>query len=533
MLHGVLSGRQSNSANSHINKNLSCYYLILFFVVIKIGLNLFAIQHFGLQRDELLYITLGDHLDWGYKEIPPFIAFLGRISTSVFGSAFFASRIFSTVFCGLVTWFTGLMVLEFGGKKFAIALACLCTIVSPAFAASGYLFEPIVFDQFWWLFSAWLIARYINTQNLKYIYLTGLATGMGMLTKYSMVFFIVALILGLVATKQRKIVWNKHVLYAASIALLIFLPNLAWEITHHFPVITQMNELRGEQLSAITPIEFVIQQLLVNSIALFVWLAGIWFLLFAPALQKFRFMAVTYLLLFLFLLIMAGKNYYILGAYPMLFAAGGYAIEKWIGKSTLHLRAAALALLVIPNLVIFPMALPVFSLNQTIAIYRFESRVMPFLLFETKWDDNRLHPVTQNYGDMIGWNEMVTKVAWVYNNLSPDQRKHTQIYADNYGEASSLHLYGKRYHLPDAISLNSSFSMWAPPKLQADYIIYVDEKGGRNVEKFRADAASCSKIDEVTDPLAVEKGTGIFLIAHPKTAFNNIYHRQFEATQFR
>ncbi|MBS1524378.1 MAG: glycosyltransferase family 39 protein [Bacteroidetes bacterium] len=489
--------------------------------------------HFGLQRDELLYITLGDHLDWGYKEIPPFIAFLARISTSVFGPAIFASRIFSTIFCGLITWFTGLMVLEFGGKKFAIAVACLATIVSPAFAASGYLFEPIVFDQLWWLLSAWLIARYISTRNAKYIYLTGLVTGMGILTKYSMAFFILALIVGLLATKQRKLFWNKHVLYAASIALLVFLPNLVWETRHHFPFVTQMHELRTQQLSAITPLEFIIQQLLVNSVVLFVWLPGMWLLLFAPALCKFRFMAFGYLVLFVFLLIMAGKNYYILGAYPMLFAAGGYGIEKWLGRSPYGVRAAVLAMLIIPNLVIFPMAIPVFNLDQTIALYRYEGQLMPFLLFETKWDDNKLHPVTQNYGDMIGWNEMVRKVASVYNHLSPDQQKHTQIYADNYGEASSLHLYGKQYHLPEVISLNSSFSMWAPPKLDADYIIYVDEKGGRNVKKFRPDVATCRKIDEITDPLAVERGTGIFLITHPKAGFNNIYQRQFAEARLK
>jgi hypothetical protein len=57
---------------------------ILIFVAIKVVLNLFAMPHFGFQRDELLHLALGDHLAWGYKEVPPFIALLAKISTTYF-----------------------------------------------------------------------------------------------------------------------------------------------------------------------------------------------------------------------------------------------------------------------------------------------------------------------------------------------------------------------------------------------------------------------------------------------------------------
>jgi len=128
----------SNTHNRSIYGNF-----ILLFVAIKIGLNLLAISHFGFQRDEFLHLALGDHLDWGFKEVPPFIALLAKISTSVFGDSVFATRIFSTIAGGLIIWFTGKIVVEFGGRKFAIALACLALIFSPAFAASDYLFLKV------------------------------------------------------------------------------------------------------------------------------------------------------------------------------------------------------------------------------------------------------------------------------------------------------------------------------------------------------------------------------------------------------
>src|ERR1700679_2931648 len=123
---------------------------ILIFVLIKIGLNLLAISKFGFQRDELLHFALAEHMDWGYIEVPPVIALLGKISSTLFGDSLFGARIFPTLCSGLIVWLGGLTAIELGGKKFAIALCCLALIFSPAFAASGYLFEPVVFDQLWW-----------------------------------------------------------------------------------------------------------------------------------------------------------------------------------------------------------------------------------------------------------------------------------------------------------------------------------------------------------------------------------------------
>ncbi|MDB5111040.1 MAG: hypothetical protein JWR67_2154, partial [Mucilaginibacter sp.] len=327
---------------------------ILLFVTLKIGLNLLAISHFGFHRDELLHLALGDHLDWGYKEVPPFIAFLARVSTSVFGMSIAACRIFPILASGAIVWLVGLITVELGGKMFAITLACLSFIFAPAFVASDYLFQPVIFDQLWWVLCVWLIMRYINYYDVKYLYLLGLVIGIGLLTKYTMGFFVLALIIGLLFTKQRKILWNRHILGAALVALLLFLPNIIWQFQHHLPIITHMKTLQKYQLNYIKPSDFISQQLVVNGIALFVWLIGLGFLLFSYKLRKFQFLAFAYVLIFIFLLEMSGKNYYLFGAYPMLFAAGGYGFERWIKTKYYPLRAFVLILFTLPNLLLFP-----------------------------------------------------------------------------------------------------------------------------------------------------------------------------------
>src|ERR1700761_3064798 len=155
------------------NRRSSYSTFILIFVAIKVGLNLLAISHFGFHRDELLHLVLADHLDWGYKEVPPFIALLAKISNVVFGTSVFAARVFPTIFGGLIIWLTGQITVELGGKMFAITLACLAIICSPAFLASDYLFQPVVFDQFWWVLAVWLLVKYSNTLAVKYLYFLG------------------------------------------------------------------------------------------------------------------------------------------------------------------------------------------------------------------------------------------------------------------------------------------------------------------------------------------------------------------------
>jgi hypothetical protein len=508
------------------NRKSTYAYFILIFVFIKIGLNLLAISHFGFHRDEFLHLVLADHLDWGYKEVPPFIALLAKISSVVFGSSVFAARIFPTIFGGLIIWFTGLITVELGGKKFAIALACLAMIFSPAFAASDYLFQPVVFDQLWWVLAVWLLTKYSNTSSVKYLYILGVVVGLGLLTKYSMAFFTFALIFGIAISKQRKMLLNRHIIGAALVALIIFLPNLLWQFHHHLPVITHMKTLQKEQLDYIKPSDFIMQELMVNGIALFVWLTGFIFLLFSVRLHKFQFLAIAFVLIFTFLLVMNGKEYYLFGAYPMLFAAGGFGFERWLKASGYVLRGLVIAIFTIPNLLLFPIVLPILPLNQTVSFFRFADQNLSLPQSAVTWEDHKVHATTQDYADMLGWDEMTAKVAKAWQSLTPEQQKHTQIYADNYGEAGAIHYLGKQYNLPDVISLNSSFTLWAPDNLDAQYIIYVDDKGGGNVETFKACLESYRKVGEVENPLAREYGTAVFILVRPCPALNERYKKE-------
>jgi hypothetical protein len=516
----------SNRRSSYLN-------FILLFVAIRVIVNLFALPHFGFQRDEMLHLALGDHLAWGFKEVPPFIAFIARLSTVLFGTSVPAARIFTTVCSGFIVLLTGLLTVELGGKRFAITVACLTLTFSPAFIASGYLLQPVVFDQLWWLLSAYLLVKSYNTNEDKYLYYLGIAIGMGMLTKYTMAFFTAALIAGILLTAQRKVFSNRGIWIAVAIAIIIFLPNIVWQLTHHLPLATHMRKLRSSQLDYVKPSDFLKQQLLVHGAAIWVWLGGLLYLLFSTRIRSYRFMAFAYLFTLLLFLVLNGKNYYLFGAYPMLFAAGGLAFERILKTSGAIVRTVVTALLILPNLILFPLLLPVFSFGQTLALFKAVRNNISFLDFAVTWEDHKLHPTTQDYGDMLGWEELTLRVAKAYRSLTPTQQKQTIIFANNYGEAGAIHHFGKLYNLPDVVSLNSSFALWAPEHINAKYLVYVDETNGRNVaEMLKAKRiGQAQKIGEVDNKYAVETGTAVFILSDLKPGLDEGYRKELLQTR--
>ena len=497
---------------------------ILIFVGLKLLLNLLAAGHYGFHRDELLHLTLGDHLDWGYMEVPPLIALLARISTTVFGDAVFAARVFPAIASCLMVWFTGLMVAEFGGRRFPIALACLCMVFSPGMAASGYLFQPVVFDQFWWLLAAYLTVKYVNTQQPKYLYWLGAAIGLGLLNKYTMGFFAGALILGVLLTPQRKLLWRKEMILAVATATLIFLPNVLWQYLHNWPIVKHMGELKKQQLQYVDPMDFVMQQFMLHGISVVVWLVGLGFLLFHNSLKQYRFVAFAYLLVFAFLLKMSGKGYYLLAAYPMLFAAGGFGIGYLIKEY--KARCLAALVLVGPNLVLLPVVLPILPINQTILFFE----RMPIMDFAVTWEDHKKHRTTQDYADMFGWDEMAAKTAAAYHSLTPAQQKRTIIFADNYGEAGALHVYRKRYNLPEVVCLNSSFALWAPEKIDSDYMIYISDDD--DVSDLKPVVAGYKRTGGVDNKLAREYGVGIYFIEGVTPALRDLYQQHAKESKW-
>jgi 4-amino-4-deoxy-L-arabinose transferase-like glycosyltransferase len=351
-----------------MNKAKIYWPLVLLLAVVKFALPFF-LQHpvYELHRDEFLYLEQGHHLAWGYMEVPPMLSWLSWL-THFFGGSFFWVKFWPSFFGALTLVITCRMVKEMGGGFFAIFIAALC-IIFTAYLRVHFLFQANFLEIFWWSLSGYFILRYINTKNIQYLYLIGFAFGCGWLAKNSISFFILGFGIALLLTQYRVLLLNKHLYGAALLAFLIALPNLAWQYNHNWPLMHHMNELRETQLKFIDPTDFLFGQVLMYFAAFFIWIIGlVW--LFTRSGKVYRLLAWIYLSVILLLIFSSGKNYYSMGVYPMLFAAGAVALQQWTSVKLKWIRWVTVALILFLSWVVTPMALPLWEPEKLADFYK-------------------------------------------------------------------------------------------------------------------------------------------------------------------
>ena len=172
------------------------------------------------------------------------------------------------------------------------------------------------------------------------------------------------------------------------------------------------------------------------------------------------------------MLTMHGRLYYPAPAYPMLFAAGGVAFERWLSQvgSGRWLKPAYVTVLVLTGLAIAPFAyFPMLSVKQYIAYSNWLHFGPPRI------ENHRMGPLPQIYADQFGWKEMAQVVANAYYKLPPEERKDCAIFGQNYGQAGAIDFFGAKMGLPPAISGHQNYFYWGPRGYTGSCMIVMDD----------------------------------------------------------
>ncbi|MDE3248356.1 MAG: glycosyltransferase family 39 protein [Bacteroidota bacterium] len=474
-------------------------------------------------RDEYLYLAEAAHPAWGYMEVPPMLSWLATLTPFQSGQLFWV-KCWPSIFGALTFLVSGKIIESLGGGIFALLL-CFLSFVLGVYLRVFFLFQPNAPEIFFWTLMAWGLIRYTQTNQNKWLYCFGIAAGLGLLSKYSIVLFITGLLVGLLLTKNRRVFANKHLWFSGGIALLIFLPNLLWQYQHHLPVVFHMRELSRTQLQYVSPASFLIDQILMHLPVFYVWLAGLLAVFFVPAFRPYRFIGWAWLIVIILLLLAHGKNYYALGAYPVLFALGAVCLEQWSERRRFF-RWAMITISLILGIWLIPLALPVWEPTRLASFYKNQHFEKTGAL---KWEDLEQHPLPQDFADMLSWKEMTEKSAKAFNQLTASEKKRTLIFCDNYGEAGAVSYYGHALGLPPAFSDNASFLYWLPANPDFDNLVLVTPDQLEMEHAFIRDFASAKLVDSITNPFARERGTLIILLKGPNQAFRDFFRKKLEA----
>jgi hypothetical protein len=173
-----------------------------------------------------------------------------------------------------------------------------------------------------------------------------------------------------------------------------------------------------------------------------------------------------------------GKNYYLSAAYPMLFAAGAIAFENVTRLQFRWSRAGYVCLIVLVTCLLAPTVAPVLPVETYI---RYQKAIG---LEPPKAENQPTGPLPQHFADEFGWEDMAREVARVYNELPPEQRAVTAIFANSYGQAGAIDFFGKKYGLPKAISNHQSYWFWGPRDYTGESVIVLGSDGTGDREHF-------------------------------------------------
>jgi 4-amino-4-deoxy-L-arabinose transferase-like glycosyltransferase len=436
---------------------------------------------YGFHRDELYYVEAGRHPAAGYVDQPPLVPLLARALDALGGGRLWPLRVAAGLTHAATVVAAGLLARRFGGGRWAVGLAAFATAAAPLFVVTGGLFQTVVLDQFWSAVVVLLVARILAGGDPRLWLGVGAVAGVGMQTKWTMALLGVGLAVGAaVVHAARRRLLTPWCLAGAAVALVLWLPNLVWQVAHDWPTLefTRNNNARVRDEDG--RLGFVLQQLLlVGPFAVPLAAAGLVWLARRPPWRAF---AVAVGVIAALLLAVGGKAYYLGPTYVIAFAAGAVAAETWVRRGTPEAarRRARLAIGALVINLLVPLA--------------FLSPIAPPDSFATE--------ANAELGEQVGWPDMVDQVAAVVNTLPAEEREDVRVVTASYGEAAAIDRYGPSRGIPrgTALSAHNSYATWWPDDEPAGAVVFVRYRR-ETVEPF---CTAFGPVATVSNPQHVE-----------------------------
>ncbi|MGD0920508.1 MAG: glycosyltransferase family 39 protein [Terriglobia bacterium] len=493
--------------------------LLLYLALAKLLLHLWFSSGYGYFRDEFYYLACGEHLDWGYVDQPPLTPLLAFLTRQFLGESLVALRFLPAVAGALLVLVTGLMARELGGGRFAQGLAAVAVIAGPIYLSIDHIFTVNAFDHLFWALGACVLIRIVKTDDPRLWLVFGLVAGVGLQNKISVLFFGFGVAIALLLTPYRKYLLSKWLWLGGLIAFAIFLPYVIWQSHYDWPMLELLRRGQLYKNFPISPLQFLWGQVLeVHPFNLPIWLAGLYFYLVSKPGKTYRVLGWTYVVIFVLFLVLKAKTYYLAPAYPMLLAAGAFAIETFICERQWNwLKPATVGLLVAGGTITAPLAMPMLPVETYIKYQSFLGVEPP------PTERHRFGKLPQLYADMFGWENMVATVAKVYNSLPPEERAKCAIFTSNYGEAGAIDFFGKKYGLPKAISGHNNYWLWGPGNHTGEIVITVGPRLEDVKKTFDQVELGATVVSEYAMPY--ESDLPVYICRKPKVSLQEVWPR--------
>ena len=193
---------------------------------------LFYIQAVELAPDEAYYWTWSRHLQWGYYDHPPLTGFLIRIGTAIAGDGEFGVRLLWVA----IGFFLTIVLYRMGKSMFdsrAGFYAALLMNLSLLGSTGAVIVTPDGPQGLFWALAVLFVYKAIESGKGFWWYGTGIAFGLGLLSKYTMVLLAPCLFFFLLSVRrERAWLFRKEPYLALILGLILFSPVILWNHAH-------------------------------------------------------------------------------------------------------------------------------------------------------------------------------------------------------------------------------------------------------------------------------------------------------------
>jgi hypothetical protein len=403
----------------------------------------------GFHTDELYYLDCGRHPALGYVDFPPVAPLLARLETGLLGVSPWTLRLLPSLLGALLVALSGAYVRRLGGSLGLQGLALLTALAAPYFLGANWVFQTVTFDQVTWMVALYWFLCLVTARRPRYWVYLGITLGIGLEVKYTILGLAAGIGVAVLLTPPlRSALRTRYPWVAAAIALLIWAPNLVWQVVEGFPSLTYIANHRG---AGGGPLVYLIEIVVYLFFLLPLWVAGMVSLFRTRRLRPVGIACAVPLLLFLFV----GKSYYAAGTVPIALAQGLMAISR-VKRPGLRsgLQIAVVAA----------------SVLEVVAFARITLPITP---------PDRLHAAgldvkNEVFADSVGWDDIANQVTTIYGELPEPERERTVIISAYYGVPGALRVYGNPKLLPAVVSPQLSGYYWLPNGLVATGALMVD-----------------------------------------------------------
>ncbi|HPC16525.1 MAG TPA: glycosyltransferase family 39 protein [Candidatus Hydrogenedentes bacterium] len=203
--------------------------------------------HLGLAGDEAQYWDWSRHLDWGYYSKPPMIAWIIALLTRIGGTSEAAIRSGAALFAsGTLVFIHALARRITRRESTALVAACMSLAMTSSWAGSVMLTidAPMAF---FWAFAMYSFHRAISGDRGWWL-ITGVALGLGMLTKYTMLALVVSFLAYLILF-DRGWLRRPGPYLMLGIMFLAMIPVVYWNVAHDWVSVRHTASIgtRGEK----------------------------------------------------------------------------------------------------------------------------------------------------------------------------------------------------------------------------------------------------------------------------------------------